>query len=482
LIRIAASGGGIDGTFKSGEAQLNLNEYTGLPGFARLAVTPQDKIVVAVTRDARGDADLSDVWVFRLNADGSRDQTFASMGGPVFQAPSENLWASDVAVQPDGKVMIVTGRSPRNAPGPLIDTMKWALHRVEAGGERDATFGDNGTVLAGDGVYRIGHDPQLALMPNGDAVVATYMPNPSYISRRTALARYHAGALSPNLPGVSLNAGVLLYLGSEGDDQVSVWDDGAGGIVVWLDGETQTFDKSQVQAIEMWGMGGNDLLKVHPLLNLGRAQLMGGDGNDRLIGGAGNDLLYGGAGDDHMTGNGGDDFLDGEAGADTMLGGAGKDTASYADRTANLIVGLDGFADDGEAGELDLAYLDIERVEGGFGNDRIGGSASNNELYGYDGNDTISGGGGADALFGAAGNDKMDGGDGSDYLEGGAGHDTLYGGAGSDILVGLAGNDRLLSDGDDAKDTVSGGTGTDFAEVDLTDVLQGIETFRVATP
>lgn len=56
---------------------------------------------------------------------------------------------------------------------------------------------------------------------------------------------------------------------------------------------------------------------------------------------------------------------------------------------ANLIVG-------GEAGESDLAYLDIERVLGGSGNDRIGGSAANNELYGNDANDTISAGDGSD--------------------------------------------------------------------------------------
>ena len=127
-------------------------------------------------------------------------------GGPVFQAPNENLWVTDVAVQSDDKVLIVTGRSPKNAPGPLLDTMKWALHRTEAGGERDATFGDNGTVLAGDGLYRGGHDPQLALMPNDGAVVATYMPNPAYVYQRTALARYQAGALTPGLPGVTLNA------------------------------------------------------------------------------------------------------------------------------------------------------------------------------------------------------------------------------------------------------------------------------------
>jgi len=282
---------------------------------------------------------------------------------------------------------------------------------------------------------------------------------------------------------VTLQSGTLRFDGTEAKDQISLWDDGNGGLVIWLDGQTHTVALSDVQLIVLKGNGGDDLLKLNAGLNI-PASLDGGAGADKLIGGAGNDTLLGGTGADHLSGNGGNDLLDGGSGfdSDSLHGGAGKDTADYSARTANLVIGLDKWQDDGEAGEFDFAGPDIERVLGGSGNDRIGGSASNNELYGYDGNDTISGGGGNDALFGAAGNDKMDGGDGDDYLEGGAGHDTLYGGAGGDTLLGLAGNDRLLSFGDGSKDTVNGGVGTDSAEADDADDVVSVETVtRIAT-
>jgi len=275
------------------------------------------------------------------------------------------------------------------------------------------------------------------------------------------------------LSGFRFEGSVLVFVGTGADEQVSIWQDGEN-LIIWLDGNTEAIRAADVSGIAMDGFGGNDLLKLHKNLAI-PATLQGGEGDDKLIGGAGDDRLWDDFGNDHMTGGAGNDTLNGGRGADTMIGGAGKDTADYSQHNVNLVIGLDAFADDGEAGENDLCYLDIERVLGGRGNDRIGGSASNNELYGNDGNDTISGGGGADALFGAAGNDKMHGGDGDDYLEGGAGHDTLYGGAGGDTLMGLAGNDRLLSDGDGENDTVNGGIGTDSGDVDDLDDVSSIE-------
>jgi Ca2+-binding RTX toxin-like protein len=274
---------------------------------------------------------------------------------------------------------------------------------------------------------------------------------------------------------VQLNAGVLSFEGSGADEQISLWADG-GALVVWLDGFEQRFDIASVTSIELDGGGGNDLLKLNPGLAI-PASISGGDGNDKLIGGAANDALLGGDGDDHMTGNAGDDLLDGGLGDDVMLGSAGIDTADYSSRTANLLIGLDKWQDDGEAGELDLAYLDIERVLGGAGDDRIGALGADNTLLGNAGDDTLGGGGGDDSLFGGLGNDKLDGGDGDDYLEGAAGHDVIHGGAGADLLLGLAGNDVLLSDGDGAGDTVIGGAGTDSGDADDLDQVSGIEIF-----
>jgi Ca2+-binding RTX toxin-like protein len=143
-----------------------------------------------------------------------------------------------------------------------------------------------------------------------------------------------------------------------------------------------------------------------------------------------------------------------------------------------LIVGLDGFQDDGEAGDNDFACDDIERLIGGGANDKLGGGAGalDQSIYGGPGNDTIYGGGGTDALFGEAGNDRLGGGEGDDYIEGGAGHDALYGNEGVDQLLGLAGNDNLFSDGDGLKDTVIGGLGSDSADADELDDLTGVES------
>src|SRR5439155_22406691 len=92
--------------------------------------------------------------------------------------------------------------------------------------------------------------------------------------------------------------------------------------------------------------------------------------------------LRGGTGNDSLVGGGGDDWLDGGAGADTMKGGGGSDTADYSSRTANLTIGIGTVNDDGEAGEKDNVFSDIETVLGGLGNDSIRGSGAPNLLVG----------------------------------------------------------------------------------------------------
>jgi Ca2+-binding RTX toxin-like protein len=96
----------------------------------------------------------------------------------------------------------------------------------------------------------------------------------------------------------------------------------------------------------------------------------------------------------------------------------------------------------------------------GFGgDDRMNGTARNDELNGGQGNDTVSGGLGDDRLWGEAGNNTLNGDDGNDILYGGAGTDILNGGNGGDRLYGGAGNDTM--NGDAGNDTFYGGTGND---------------------
>jgi Ca2+-binding RTX toxin-like protein len=208
--------------------------------------------------------------------------------------------------------------------------------------------------------------------------------------------------------------------------------------------------------------------------------LIGGKGNDVLTGSAdpnGNfgekfiasNKLLGGDGNDTLKGLDGNDTLDGGLGADVFEGGDGIDTADYSKRSENLVIRLDGLANDGKfarktGSEGDNVTLDVENVWGGSGWDAIFGDAKNNVLSGGAGNDTIRGG------------------DGNDTITGGAGADQLLGEGGDDVLIAndlvlpkkLKGKKRQQAIAR-AKDSVDGGAGIDWAKWDLADVVAGVE-------
>lgn len=201
---------------------------------------------------------------------------------------------------------------------------------------------------------------------------------------------------------------------------------------------------------------GDDLLTGNDDANV----LDGGGGNDVVNGAGGNDQVGGGLGDDVVNGGGGDDvFGSGNLvnGADELNGGPGFDVVSYVIRSTDVVASIDGIANDGEdangngvAEEGDDIGTDIERIDGGGGNDSLTGSAAGDELVGHGGNDTLSG---------LGSNDTLGGGVGDDVIHGGAGDDYIRGWYGDDALFGNADNDTIYGDAD--TDTINGGTGTD---------------------
>ncbi|HYO10779.1 MAG TPA: calcium-binding protein [Tepidisphaeraceae bacterium] len=227
--------------------------------------------------------------------------------------------------------------------------------------------------------------------------------------------------------------GVGTVIGEGGNDTLLV--DSDGGIPFFEGGAgTDSFriSNSDVQfldmAVTMPGVEnaqlstgkliGNALNNVLAIDQLG-GTIMGMDGNDLLVGpGESAATLDGGNGNDTLRG--------GEAG-DLLRGGGGNDTVDYSARTANLTIGVGTLADDGEAGEGDNVYLDIETILGGSGNDSIKGGDANNLLVGNGGNDTLRGNYGNDTLSGNAG---------TDLLNGEGGSDTATNSAG-DILVSI---------------------------------------------
>ena len=163
---------------------------------------------------------------------------------------------------------------------------------------------------------------------------------------------------------------------------------------------------------------------------------------------AGDDLVIGGEGDDRLSGSYGDDMLAGGVGVDVLYGGrGGSDTAFYGfyidDVRADLYLGYGYLIGLGIAADID-AFVNIENLSGGFGDDELRGN------------------GGANIIFGNSGNDTVDGREGDDTLDGGSGNDFMYGGAGDDTMSGGGGDDFMR--GGTGADTLSGGTGADMLE------------------
>ncbi|MFF5082202.1 calcium-binding protein [Actinoplanes sp. NPDC000266] len=233
----------------------------------------------------------------------------------------------------------------------------------------------------------------------------------------------------------------------------------------------------------IWGMGGNDNIEGHD----GNDALSGGDGNDSVRGGDGGDKLYGGNGADVIDDQGGNDRVYGGNGndmlfaglgndifdagpgddeirhtddspgadADSFIGGTGLDFVSYEWITKPVVADADAVrGDDGRAGEHDTIGASVEGIIGGFGNDRLIGTARRDWLAGGPGNDVVAG---------SAGDDILSGGPGRDYVSGAAGNDMLYGDEQLDMYPVAA--DTLL--GGPGRDTVNYGAYTRPLTIDL---------------
>jgi Ca2+-binding RTX toxin-like protein len=166
-------------------------------------------------------------------------------------------------------------------------------------------------------------------------------------------------------------------------------------------------------------------LDNHVIGNSAANSIEGRGGSDTIEGGGGNDYFK-------MTTGGGTSF-----GFDVIDGGDGIDTVDYggtalSDLDVDLVAGTVSGGDAGGGGGATITS--IEKFISGNFNDRVSGSAENNQLLGNGGNDT---------LLGLAGHDSLNGGDGNDVLEGGSGFDTLVGGAGNDSFVFSATGGRV---------------------------------------
>ncbi|WP_370631399.1 calcium-binding protein [Methylosinus sp. Sm6] len=196
---------------------------------------------------------------------------------------------------------------------------------------------------------------------------------------------------------------------------------------------------------------------------------------DSLTGDDGANALNGFAGGDLLNGLGGDDILKGGLGKDTLDGGAGVDTADYSDKTAAVVVNLNGDTNAAVrvGGVAEDVIRNIENVTGGAGADTLWGDNLANALFGGGGDDVLRGAGGADVLDGGAGIDTAD----YSYLESFPVRVVLNGASDATVTVrgvtedtlrnienvtGGGGGDMLIGDG--LANVLLGGGGYDFTE------------------
>lgn len=125
--------------------------------------------------------------------------------------------------------------------------------------------------------------------------------------------------------------GILTIYGTAYSDDVEVYYDDFGDVIVNDDGYEDWFDGYEVVAIDFFGYGGDDYfanftdLDTYASGGYGHDWLEGGDGDDYLVGGYGHDTLSGFGGFDTLVGGAGYDDLYGDDGADDLYGGGGAD-------------------------------------------------------------------------------------------------------------------------------------------------------------
>jgi uncharacterized delta-60 repeat protein len=346
-----------------------------------IALQEDGKVVVAGDSLESGRGTLLGVSVARYLADGAPDRSFGEAGVITgIPAGAQQAWFSDVALQPDGKVVAAGQYTPADGSPP-----DFALARYEPDGHPDPNFGTAGlTVSQMQPGFYTDDAASVVVQPDGRIVVAGRSNHGDYYQAggRFAIARYLPnGAFDP-----TFGAG-----GRQVDDGLLGWSY-ARDVALQPDG-------ALVVAGTASGWGRGDEIAV---------------------------VRYQGDGAEPPA-------LPLPVPASTPRDGVPKEAAARG--PAARCHGLRATIMGGPKADVLRGTRRRDVIVGGGGADRISGLGGNDVVCGGSGRDRISGGRGNDRLEGGAGRDRLDGGAGRDRLDGGAARDRLRGGPGRDRLI-----------------------------------------------
>lgn len=166
--------GSLNGSFgTAGIATVDAVENAS-PTYSKIELQSDGKFIVGGTRSADGFSNDDSVLVVRINADGTIDHTYATNGVLSFDpGPAGYHQFSDMAIQPDGKI-IVSGY------GSTESNFNYShITRININGTKDNGFGMNGVLYLHSASTGFGSTGQISLQADGKVLVAGFAKNAS---------------------------------------------------------------------------------------------------------------------------------------------------------------------------------------------------------------------------------------------------------------------------------------------------------------
>jgi uncharacterized delta-60 repeat protein len=403
------SNGKLDTSF--GEGGKIKTNFSGVDWAEAVGLQSDGKIVVA----GRGGDDFA---VARYLTNGKLDTSFGDRGKTRVNFAAVDT-ARDVAIQLDGKILVVGGASGQTFhPGLGYVENDFGMMRLTASGKLDTSFGDRGKVRTNFS----GTDWAEAVTIQADGKIVVVGSGGDDL----AIARYRGTSVSTEDPGgppandtdpdgtnpdpVDPPTEESPDSGDEGGNSGETDSPGNGGEDTDSDPADSPTEENPDSEDEGGNSGNTDTTGGAPEWlksdGVGSVQIFGTEGNDRLVVTKKNGVVV-------FSFNG--------------------ETLGVSHKVSRIVFGGEKGADYFE-NRTNIA----SEVYGGEGDDTLIGGAGNDRLYGQDGDDTMKGQGGNDHIEGGLGSDKLYGGAGNDELvakDGTYGNDIIEGGAGKDAVV-----------------------------------------------
>jgi uncharacterized delta-60 repeat protein len=208
--------GSFDGSW--GNGGFVSTDFGGTEATFALGVQPDGKILAAGRATALHSVTPGDFAVVRYSPNGSLDPGFGG-GGKVRTDFGGTEDALDLALQPDGKIVVVGAAGWSGAP--------WAVARYNPDGSLDSSFDGDGKIVTEFGGQQGASG--VAVQPDGKIVVAGWSADPSGAARAFALARYEVNG---RLDGSFGDGGRVTTVGAGSDTGLDVVLQPNGKIVV----------------------------------------------------------------------------------------------------------------------------------------------------------------------------------------------------------------------------------------------------------